>query len=73
MNNDYKKTNSNAFYTLCAVVKDVTLRNLEFIPLCVALQYWYDAGNDYKYFVTISAVAVCSGISTKYNILNNNR
>jgi hypothetical protein len=68
-----KKTKSNAFYTLLAVVKDFVLRNLESIPLCIALQYWYDADNDYKYWLTIVAVAACSGISTKYNIWNNNR
>jgi len=62
-----KKSKNNSFYTLLAVVKDFTLRNLEMIPLCIALQYWYDAGSDYKYWVTIFAVAVCSGISTKYN------
>ena len=67
MNNYCKKTNINAFYKLLAVVKDFTLRNLEFIPLCVALQYWYEAENDYRYWLTIFAVAICSGISTKYN------
>ena len=67
MNKDYKETKSNAFYTLLAVVKDFTLRNLEFIPLCIALHYWYDAENDYRYWITILAVAICSGISTGYN------
>jgi hypothetical protein len=67
MNRNYKETNSNAFYTLLAVVKDFIVRNLEFIPLCIALQVWYDAGNDYRYWLTILSVAICSGISTKYN------
>ena len=63
-----RKNNSNTFLV---VVKDFILRNLEFVPLCVALQYWYDAGYDYKYWVTIVVVAICSGISTKYIIINN--
>jgi|694.fasta_scaffold08260_37 hypothetical protein len=59
----------------CKDFKDVYIKtvfsfimgNLEFIPLCFALQVWFDAGNRWEYWVTIFLVAICSGISTAYN------
>ena len=47
------------------------MRNLEFIPLCFALQFWFDAGNRWEYWVTAILVGTCSGISTAYNKYNN--
>lgn len=47
------------------------MRNLEFIPLCFALQFWFDAGNRWEYWVTVFLVGTFSGISTAYNKYNN--
>ncbi len=43
--------------TVLAAVSSFVMRNLEFIPLCFALQYWFNAGNSWKYWVTIFLVA----------------
>ena len=45
--------------------------NLEFIPLCFALQFWFDAGNSWKYWLTIILVAIASGISIAWRKDNN--
>jgi hypothetical protein len=53
---------------LFTVIFDFIMRNLEFYPLCFALLYWFDSGFGWKYITTIFLVALCSGISTSYNI-----
>ena len=40
--------------------------NLELIPLCFALQIWFDAGNRWEYWVTVCLVLVCKRISNSY-------
>ena len=62
----YHRTGNYAKRVLSAVFS-FFMRNLEFIPLCFALQVWFDAGNRWEYWVTIFLVAICSGISTAYN------
>ena len=65
--------NQNGFFAkpmLLAVIS-FFMRNLEFIPLCFALQFWFDAGNRWEYWVTVFLVGTCSGISTAYNKYNN--
>ena len=65
--------NQNGFFAkpmLLAVIS-FFMRNLEFIPLCFALQFWFDAGNRWEYWVTVFLVGTFSGISTAYNKYNN--
>jgi hypothetical protein len=66
-----KHGNGNLLYNLLAVVFRFLMRNLEFIPLCFALQFWFDAGNSWKYWVTIILVAIASGISIAWHKDNN--
>ena len=66
-----KHVNGNLLYNLLAVVFIFLMRNLEFIPLCFALQFWFDAGNSCKYWVTIILVAIASGISIAWRKDNN--
>lgn len=56
--------------TVLAAVSSFVMKNLEFIPLYFALQYWFNAGNSWKYWVTILLVAIGSGISTAYHKRN---
>ena len=66
-----KHGNGNLLYNLLAVVFRFLMRNLEFIPLCFALQFWFYAGNSWKYWVTIILVAIASGISIAWRKDNN--
>lgn len=66
-----KHGNGNLLYNLSAVVFRFLMGNLEFIPLCFALQFWFDAGNSWKYWVTIILVAIASGISIAWRKDNN--
>ncbi len=66
-----KHGNGNLLYNLLAVVFRFLMRNLEFIPLCFALQFWFDAGSSWKYWVTIILVAIASGISIAWCKDNN--
>ena len=63
--------NGNLLYNLLAVVYRFLMRNLEFIPLYFALQFWFDAGNSWKYWATIILVAIASGISIGWRKDNN--
>ncbi len=49
-------------------IGDFILRNLEFIPIYFALQYWSDTGNSWGYLATILLIGICSTISLKYNL-----
>ena len=62
-----EEQNGNFAKRMLSAVFSFFMRNLEFIPLCFALQVWFDAGNRWEYWVTIFLVAICSGISTAYN------
>ena len=62
-----EEQNGNFAKPMLSAVFSFFMRNLEFIPLCFALQVWFDAGNRWEYWVTIFLVAICSGISTAYN------
>lgn len=66
-----KHGNGNLLYNLLAVVYRFLMKNLEFIPLCLALQFWFDAGNSWKYWITIILVAIASGISISWRKDNN--
>lgn len=66
-----KKQKGNAINKMLAVVFDFLMKNLEFIPLFICLQLFYDAGFDWKYWVTIIATAFACGLSTKYHVKNN--
>ena len=62
-----KNENGNFAKPMLSAVFSFFMRNLEFIPLCFALQVWFDAGIRWEYWATIFLVAICSGISTAYN------
>jgi len=47
------------------------MKNLELFVLCFALQFWFDAGTGWKYWVTVTLVAIASGISVSWRKDNN--
>jgi hypothetical protein len=64
---EIRESSSTIANTVLVAVFSFVMRNLEFIPLCFALQYWFNAGNSWKYWITILLVAIGSGISTAYH------
>lgn len=65
-----KQGNAVYVYNMLAAVYAFIMKNLEFIPLVIALQLFWDVGWDWKYWVTITVVAFCSGVSTRYWMKN---
>lgn len=66
-----KHRNTNFLYNLLGVVYRFTMQYLDVFLLCFALQYWFDAGNSWKYWLTMLLFSITRGISIAWCKNNN--
>lgn len=47
-------------------ILDFIMTHLELFVLCAILQFWFNAGSSWKYWVTVFLVGMATGISNKW-------